>query len=84
MVQLPIPLPHEVTVMHPVRMKTRIPDWHDLANSKVGSEIDQDESGGDSVAVAQLTMAKPVELSWKWLSQADGSAFQTPRLGLAW
>ena len=37
-----------------------------------------------SVAVAQLTTAKPVELSWKWLSQADGSAFQTPRLGLAW
>ena len=37
-----------------------------------------------SVAVAQLTTAKPVELSWKWPSQADGSAFQTPRLGLAW
>ena len=39
---------------------------------------------GGSVAVAQLTTAKLVELSWKWLSQADGSAFQTPRLGLAW
>ena len=24
-----------------------LPDWHDLANSKVGSEIDRDESGGE-------------------------------------
>ena len=47
MIQLPVPLPHEVAVVHPVRMKTRIPDWHDLANSEVGSEIDQDESGGE-------------------------------------